>query len=241
MGTKRIQLVQCIVNRMGNFIMELLFPRFCVGCGYLGTYVCPLCETKLERVKKNRCYYCDKASPFGLTHPGCKKKDGIDGHLSLYLYTGLFKKILHESKYKGAYHILTTLLSFNKLHIWREILMWKQLFSPLVVSVPLHPNRLKQRGFNQSEIIAEKYTTMGLNKGNCLLRVDDTPHLANIKNKNTRKHQIRGAFKFEGEHVPPAVLLVDDVVTSGATLLECAKTLKQKGVQTVLTISLAKG
>lgn len=226
---------------MENHILELFFPRFCVGCGYLGTYVCHSCEEALERVKKNRCYYCDKAAPFGLTHPSCKKKDGIDGHLSLYLYTGLFKKILHESKYKGAYHVLTTLLSFNRPHIWREVLMWKQLFSPLVVSVPLHPNRLKQRGFNQSEIIVEKFATRGFNKGSFLLRVKDTPHLANMKDKDMRKHQIKGAFKFNGEYVPPAVMLVDDVVTSGATLIECAKTLKQKGVQTVLTISLAKG
>lgn len=222
--------------------MELFFPRFCVGCGYLGTYVCNSCETALERVKKNSCYYCDKASPFGLTHAGCKKKDGIDGHLSLYLYTGLFKKILHESKYKGAHQVLTTLLSFNELYKQREILIWKQLFSPLVVSVPLHTNRLKQRGFNQSEIIAEKYiTTGGFHKGDCLLRVGNTPHLANITDKNVRKHQIKGAFKFTGEYIPRSVMLVDDVITSGATLLECAKTLKQKGVQTVLTISLAKG
>lgn len=226
---------------MKSFIMELFFPRFCVGCGYLGTYVCHSCETALERVKKNSCYYCDKASPFGLTHPGCKKKDGIDGHLSLYLYTGLFKKILHESKYKGAHQVLTTLLSLNELCKQREILIWKQLFSPLVVSVPLHTNRLKQRGFNQSEIIAEKFTSAGFTIGSCLLRVGDTPHLANIKNKNTRKHQIRSAFKFKGEYIPRSVVLVDDVITSGATLLECAKTLKQKGVQTVLTISLAKG
>jgi len=226
---------------MGNHIMELFFPRFCVGCGYLGTYVCCSCEARLKRVKKNTCYYCDRAAPFGLTHPRCKQKEGIDGNLSLYIYTGLFKKILHDSKYKGAYNILKTLLSTNKRHKWREILTWKHLFSPLIMGVPLHINRLRQRGFNQSEIIVEKLAMMGFNKGRCLLRVNDTPHLASIKDKNMRKLQIKGAFKFNGEYIPPTVMLVDDVITSGATLAECAKTLKQKGVQTVLTISLAKG
>ncbi len=227
---------------MDSTLIELLFPRFCMGCGYLGTYVCGSCEEKMGKVKKTTCYYCEKLSPFGLTHPGCTRKNGIDGHISTYLYTGLFKKLLHESKYKGAYNILKTLLSLCGQHKWREILAWERLFSPLVVSVPLHPNRLKQRGFNQSEIIAEKYiTTTGLDKGRCLVRVGDTPHLANITDKNVRKHQIKGAFKFNGEHIPRSVVLVDDVITSGATLLECTKTLKLKGVQTVLTISLAKG
>jgi ComF family protein len=120
--------------------------------------------------------------------------------------------------------------------------MWKQLFSPIVMSVPLHTNRLNQRGFNQSEIIANKYATInGLGMSNHLLRVKDTPHMAKIIDRTIRKKQIKGAFRFCGDGVPQSVILVDDVVTSGATLSECTKTLKQNGVQTVLTISLAKG
>lgn len=226
---------------MENLIVELLFPRFCIGCGYLGTYICGSCEEKMEKVKRNTCYYCEKPSLFGLTHPGCERKNGIDGNLSIYLYSGLFKIALHESKYKGAFNILKTLLSLCEQQKWREILMWKQLFNPLIMSVPLHINRLKQRGFNQSEIIAKRYELANnLVRSDYLSRVKDTLHLARIADKNIRKQQIKGAFEFVGDHIPHSIILVDDVITSGATILECAKTLKQKGVQIVLTISLAK-
>lgn len=222
--------------------MELFFPRFCMGCGYLGSYLCDVCEDALGKIKKTTCYYCEAMSPLGLTHPGCKRRNGIDGHLSTYLYTGLFKKLLHESKYKGAYNILKTLLLFAEIHKWREINEWKKLFFPLIVSVPLHTNRLKQRGFNQSEIIADTHSKAnGLMRVSCLSRIADTLHLARMADKNIRRLHIRGAFEFIGGNIPRSVILVDDVITSGATISECTKILKQKGVQTVLTISLAKG
>lgn len=227
---------------MKNSLLELFFPRFCVGCGYIGVYVCKQCEGNLVRVKKNSCYYCEQPSFLGLTHPRCRRDRGIDGHLSVYLYTNLFKKLLHESKYKGSFIVLKSLISLLGREAFEDVGAWKRLFNPLITHVPLHENRLKQRGFNQAEIIAERYSYMNeIQSTNCLFRVLDTPHLANIKDMQERKKQIKNAFIFTGHSVPQSVIVVDDVVTTGATVLECAKVLKKEGVQTVLTISLAKG
>ena len=227
---------------MKNSLLELFFPRFCVGCGYLGAYVCHNCEKKLVRVEKNTCYYCERPSFLGFTHPGCKRSEGIDGSLSLYLYTGLFKRILHESKYKGAFIVLKALISISGQGIYDEVGYWKRIYNPLITYVPLNINRLKQRGFNQSKIIAEKYSRLNeIESIECLSRVLNTPHLANIKDKSERKRNIKNAFIFTGQTIPQSVILVDDVITTGATVLECAKVLKKEGVQTVLTISLAKG
>lgn len=221
-------------------LLELLFPRFCVGCGYVGTYICSSCELKMKRVKKTHCFYCDKSSLFGLTHPQCKHKNGIDAHLSLYLYGGLFKKLLQESKYKGAHVVLSTLLAFPQENILYNLNKWIGLFKPLIVSIPLHPQRIKERGFNQSEIIAKKYFS-GFIGTRIIDRTINTDHLANIGNKNKRRNHIRRAFTFIGNTIPKAVLLVDDVITSGSTMLECSKILKENGIQTVLAFSLAKG
>lgn len=229
-------------NYMRNSLLELFFPRFCIGCGYLGSYICDSCEKRLEKVKKITCFYCGKSSLFGLTHPGCKHKDGIDGYLSMYLYTGLFKKILHESKYKGSFAVLETLLSLSGQCRYEEVEIWKRLFNPCITPVPLNSERLRQRGFNQSEMIMEKYSAINdLEKIYCLSRINNTPHLAHIKDKAIRRKIIKGAFTYVGDTVPQTIIVVDDVITSGSTISECAKILKRKGVQTVLTISLAKG
>jgi len=223
-------------------ILELLFPRFCVGCGYVGTYVCPSCESKMKKIQTPCCFYCGKPSFLGLTHPNCRRREGIDGHLSLYLYDGIFKKALQESKYKGAYAVFATLLAFPQQNIFQYLDEWNSLFNPSIISVPLHPQRVRERGFNQSDIIVEQYfNNKRFLKASLLKRTINTDHLANIGDKNKRKQHIRSAFTFVGKNVPRAVLLVDDVMTSGSTVLECSKTLKKSGVQIVLAFSLAKG
>jgi len=227
---------------MGNPFINLLFPRFCIGCGYLGTYICPSCEKKIKKIHKEKCFYCNKPSFLGFTHPSCRQKEGIDGYISLYSYEGLFVKILQESKYKGAFVVLNTLLSYPQPALIQKLKKWGEIFNPFMISVPLHKQRLKERGFNQSEIIRSVYFgKTGLLSENLLERTINTPHLANIKDKNKRRRGVKGAFHFIGRNTPPAVLLVDDVITSGSTILECSRTLKKRGVQTVLAFSLAKG
>ncbi len=226
---------------MKNSLLELFFPRFCIGCGYVGAYICPTCEAAMKRTGRPRCFYCRKPSLLGMTHPSCKHKNGIDGFLSLYRYEGLFKKILQESKYRGAYTVLTSLLSFPQQSILQDTTKWRKLFNPHSVSVPLHPQRIRERGFNQSEIISTHYFDNMFPREPLLTRVINTEHLANIGDRTKRKKHIHGAFKYVGNKTPSTVIIVDDVVTSGSTILECCHTLKENGVQTVLAFSLARG
>ena len=227
---------------MGRSILDLLFPRFCLGCGYLGTYVCAHCEMGMKKINTPICFYCKKPSLLGLTHPRCRQQKGIDGFLSHYLYNGLFKKILQESKYKGAYSVLQSLLEFPKPNLSHILNKWNDIYSPYVISVPLHPKRIRERGFNQSDIIAKKYFNSNmLAQTHFLQRTINTDHLANIGNKNKRKQHIRDAFVCDKKYIPKHIILVDDVITSGATIIECSKVLKERGAQTVLAFSLAEG
>lgn len=196
----------------------------------------------MKKIKQPCCFYCDRPSFLGFTHPGCKRKNGIDGYVSTYLYNGLFVKLLQESKYKGAHIVLKTLISFSQQKVMHDIYEWQRLLSPTIMSVPLHSQRLKERGFNQSDLIVDNYFQSGdFPRKNLLERIINTDHLANMGNKSKRKSHIRGAFAFKGKYIPKTILLVDDVITSGSTVLECSRILKENGVQTVLAFSLAKG
>lgn len=220
--------------------LDLFFPRFCIGCGFVGEYLCPSCEGGMKHITKTTCLYCGRPSLLGLTHPSCKKDEGIDGHLSIYAYEGLFQTILVESKYKGAYKTLLSLLAYPHEAAWHLLQIWNTLFSPIALPVPLHPQRMKERGFNQSELIQSAYCG-SLPSKTLLRRVRNTVHLANIQNGAGRRSHIRNAFEYVGDTVPHAALLIDDVTTSHSTLSECARTLKRAGVRTVLAFSLAKG
>lgn len=225
---------------MKNSLIETFFPRFCLGCGYLGVYICPTCEEKMKKISEDSCFYCNKPSLFGLTHPRCKKAEGLDGHTSIYFYGGVFKRVLHESKYKSAHQALKTLLSFPQKTAVRNIGKWNDLYNPTMTHVPLHPQRYRERGFNQSELIMNTLFPESI-KMPLLNRVVNTPHLALIDNKNERKKQIRGAFRCNKKTLPKTIIIIDDVITSGSTILECVRELKENGVQTVLAFSLAKG
>jgi len=109
--------------------------------------------------------------------------------------------------------------------------------------IPLHKRRLRWRGFNQAEKIA-KILSDKLNiplVNNKLIRIKYNQPQAKI-NSQKRKNNIIGCFQYNGESLEEKnIILVDDVVTSGSTLNECAKVLKEKGAQEVWGICVARG
>ena len=150
--------------------------------------------------------------------------------------------MLHEVKYKGSHLILKEVLSYPSQYRERNVGRLINLFKPEIISVPLHPQRFNERGFNQSDMVADLLLmARNIKRRELLIRTINTKHLANISEKRERKKCIRGAFTYVGKTVPDTVLIVDDVVTTGSTLLECASTLKKIGVRVVLAVSLAKG
>jgi len=218
----------------------LLFPQFCIGCGFLGDYICASCFNGLPPTKNNICVYCKKGASLGFTHISCEKKWGIDGFVSAYEYGSLFKKILIQSKYRHAHRLLTNVVNRAPHAFFKTIWRWKELCSPIMVAVPLHQQRERERGFNQSRMISNHIErVMGITKEKLLVRIKNTTHLANIQDQHKRKTIIKNSFKYIGTTPPKTIILVDDVFTSGATMGECAKTLKKIGVKTVLAVSLA--
>lgn len=223
--------------------MDLLFPKICLGCGYLGCYICPHCQKKLIYLATDRCLYCARKSLYGLTHPGCTRPNGVDGVMAIFHYNDFLKKIIKDIKY----HLATAVWSELTLNIFPEALLklafYKGQSNNLVIQpIPLHERRLRSRGFNQARLIADffqKYICCP--QSQILIRIKETPSQAMSENNKERFQNVRGAFSVDGIIEGKKIILVDDVVTSGATVKEAVKVLKKAGVKTVFILALARG
>ena len=137
-------------------ILDILFPKFCLGCHRLGTYICPQCEKKLAYIHHDICIYCQRPSYLGYTHLFCRKKNGVDGCLSLFHYNNFMKKIIKNVKYRFATKIFTELFTLIHPERLRKLTIYKNL-SPILTPIPLHPQRLRERGFNQAALLCDYF------------------------------------------------------------------------------------
>lgn len=227
------------------FLKDLFFPKACLGCGYLGSYICLDCRQNLRPTEKDRCFYCQKSSLFGLTHPSCSTRLTIDGCLSLFYYEGLMKKIIKNIKYQLVTEAFNELLMTIAPLAVDKLGPYKKLVNGFALQpIPLHPHRFGQRGFNQAQMIAEFFgKILALPLTDFLERKKQTPPLAQLRGRRQRYLKIRGAFAIKDKNniLGKRIILVDDVVTSGSTVKEAAAVLKQVGAKKVLVLTVARG
>lgn len=228
-------------------LTDLLFPKVCLGCGFLGCYVCLSCEKKLTPVTINTCLYCGKPSYLGFTHPSCKNTLGIDGVLSMFRYNLVLQKIIKNIKYKGVYDAFHELFySIPEVAILKFYRFKRLYTNAFLQPIPLYKTKMKSRGFNQSVFIANFFQSLfEYKKVDLLIRSKETRAQAQIKDRQSRYINMRDAFSVpEKENIPSdirTIILVDDVVTTGSTVKEAAQTLKNMGIKNVFVYSFARG
>ena len=222
-------------------LLELVFPKKCVGCGKWGGYVCRDCDVGIWE-EEQICPVCRRASRYGLRHKYCNKPLTMEGLTCLWAYEGIAKKLIKQAKYKYYYDYLNELMGEVG---GREELFYLNKFldsKPIVVPVPLHPKRQRERGFNQAEVIALSLASrhkLSLNS-HLLQRVRDTGRQVE-RSREERLKAMSDAFKINPNfQISNSVLLVDDVWTTGATMSEAAKVLKQARVKVVWGWVLAR-
>ncbi|OGG05570.1 hypothetical protein A2872_00210 [Candidatus Gottesmanbacteria bacterium RIFCSPHIGHO2_01_FULL_42_12] len=180
------------------------------------------------------CPVCGRASWEGLTHPRCRTKYQLDGLYTIYRYKGQVRRILSQAKFNP--------FTFSNY----EVLMENKIVFPkwcqgALVPIPLHPIKLRLRGFNQAEIIAKILgKKLGLPVVTNILKRKIYTRPQKKLNKKERLENIVQAFTV----CKPApklntIILVDDIWTTGATLRVCGKLLKITGVKTVFAVTLA--
>lgn len=224
------------------FIIDLLFPKLCLGCGYAGIYLCPSCLKKLEPIKEDVCLYCKKASVFGLTHINCKNKLNADGLVTIYHYNPILKKIIKNIKYRLATEVWGDFCKSISPGTIDKLGLYKSLSGNFVIQpIPLSKIKYNERGFNQAKFISIYFQKiLHFPIVDLLIRGKELSSQAQLKNKKTRYLNTKGVFT--SLQCPYSnIILIDDVVTSGSTVAEAAKTLKMAGAKKVYVLALAKG
>lgn len=138
-------------------VVDLLFPRRCVGCGKSGTYFCALCRERLPRVHSQICPMCGKDAIGGVAHAKCRKPLGMDGLVSVFAYRGVMQRLIKKFKFRLVSDLAETMarLMLDGLRHDETVAFWqRERFG--IMPVPLHPMRLRWRGFNQAEELGRR-------------------------------------------------------------------------------------
>ncbi len=219
-------------------MLELLFPPRCIDCRQVGAWLCDECLGQIAYVESPLCIRCGNAV---VTHGLCARCRTtplqIDRIRSAVYFEGVLREAMHRFKY-GQLTALARPLG--------DLLVtyWKQHPMPIdvIVPVPLHTIRLRERGYNQAALLAREMARQaGLAVDErTLLRQRSTAPQVEL-DVEQRKENVHGAFRcssdaLAGKHV----LLIDDVCTTGATLEACAVAVQGGGAHTVWALTLAR-
>jgi ComF family protein len=219
--------------------LDLFFPQSCVGCGKEGDVLCRNCTKSFPRIVPPVCPKCGKPQPSGIICPKCVGwQNNIDGIRSPFKFEGVVREAIHQFKYKNIRCFTSPLAA-----LLDEYLKKYPLSVQVIVPVPLHSKRLRERGYNQSDLLAHelsKLINLPVNI-NCLKRIKYHLPQARTKSLEERLNNVNQAFTcISTEMQKTNVLLIDDVSTSGATLDACAQALKMAGASSVWGLTLAR-
>lgn len=236
-GSIKAALIRCFFGDEMS-IIDIFFPRKCFGCGTSGFYLCPGCVRK-AKLPKLTCPKCNGLSPDGVVHIRCRESSfGLNGRISLWRHSGCVRKAITGMKYKFALEIAKELAEYAAKELEKKKLYFPK--NSVLVPIPLYWHRKNWRGFNQSEevgkLIAEKLG-WGFDKGLLARKASKKPQ-ASLK-REKRKVNIKGVFsliKPLNKNMP--IILFDDVWTTGSTVKEAAKILKEGGAKRVNCLTL---
>ena len=227
------------LTKLKGIALNLLFPQWCVGCGKEGDFICYSCRRSLPRIMPPLCPRCGRPQASGILCPGCVGWQAeIDGIRSPFRFDGVMRQAIYQLKYRNLRALVVPLAKL--LH---DYLGTNPMPGEAVVPVPLHQKRLRERGYNQSSLLARelgKLINLPVVDG-CLIRLRHAPPQARTSTVDERRSNVAGAFTCRDQRLQDKqVLLVDDVSTSGATLDACAGALKAAGATSVWGLVLAR-
>ena len=219
-------------------LVDLLFPPRCVGCRQVGTWLCAQCLEQIPRVEPPFCTRCGNQVTNDNLCLRCQTSPlQIDCIRSVVYFEGVLREAIHLLKYRGRTVLAKTLGSLMATY-W----MQHPVECDIVVPVPLHASRLRERGYNQAALLAGEMARQAglILDEHALVRQRSTAPQVNLDAKQ-RKENVHAAFQCAGDALDGKhVLLIDDVCTTGATLQACAIALYQKGACGVRALTLAR-
>lgn len=230
-----------MINKARNFFLNIFFPKFCFLCKREGDYFCEDCKATLE---------------ISGIHQKEKTRYLSDLYFACDYKKPIIKRLIQNFKYEPFVKELSRPLSSLIMAHFQLADSGPNFKDFILIPVPLEKKRLKWRGFNQAEEIAKELSiSMGIPLlKDCLFKTKETPPQMELTAEE-RKENLKEAFVVNNkyliknhEEIPlgfyaagKKILLVDDVYTTGATMEECARVLKQTGAKEIQGIVIARG
>jgi competence protein ComFC len=212
-------------------IFSVIFPERCLGCGESGTAFCAKCVRNCPAALRESAAWIFPV--YDYRHPLIKR--------SLWLFKYKGKRGLAQIFAPAIYEKMQEELS--------ELVPMENFHDPMLVPVPLSASRRRLRGYNQSELLClELLKINSLRRGvdlafarNILVKPKDTEHQARIKDKRARLQNMRGTFALRDADAVRGrnIILVDDILTTGATLSEARRVLRSGGARKVIAFTVA--
>jgi competence protein ComFC len=229
-------------------LSSLFYPPLCVVClsdvgGH--EYLCESCRSRAPRITPPFCAKCSEPFSGAITQTfscaNCEHRTlHFDSAVAAYRSRGLVRKLVHEFKYRHQRHLRHPLAEWLGETMNDPRLSGRQF--DMIVPVPLHPARERERGFNQATLLAEllaRQVAVPLRTVLDRIRYTTTQ---TVHDRAQRMENLRDAFRLrKNTNVRELrVLLIDDVLTTGSTLSECARVLKEAGALSVHAATAAR-
>ncbi len=213
-------------------LLGYISPVECSQCTRPGKSVCDDCWQKLVPQRTPACFWCNSLTPEGKTCVRCARRTHIQGTTIPFRLDGVVKVSVYGLKYDGDREVARLFADKLCSHLPRQAF-------DAVCYVPATGRSQRKRGYNQAKLLAKeiaKITHLPLDSA--LLRLTHTDQIG--LNRAQRLSSVKGNFIARGSYAGKRLLLVDDVVTTGATLNECAYTLKIAGAKSIWAVAVAK-
>lgn len=219
-------------RNLADALKNLVFPPVCVNCKKVGSLLCADCYGRIQWLEEPVCAQCGRvvSKPHTVCHVCRQRPLPLSKIRAAAQFSDPIPNIIHNMKYNG-YHALAEPLAEMMATTWTQ---W-QFDIDLVLPIPLHPDRLKKRGYNQSALLT-KHMCRQLDipyELKALSRTRHTPPQVGLNAKDRLKN-VQGAFTAVSSKVTGKnILLIDDVCTTGATMASAAEALLAAGAKSV--------
>lgn len=226
------------IKEIISAISDIFYPRLCIRCGKAlnsgERYLCTSCIANIPRTNFHK-------NSHNLTEDTFSGNAHADRAFSWFYFTrnSSYNNLIYDLKYKGNADLARYLGKLYAAELFSDGIT---MDFDIIIPVPLHKKRLKSRGYNQSQMIAEgiKDITGGEIFTNILFRCENTESQTR-KQRFERWENIKDAFSanFFKEYANKKIVLIDDVTTTGATIAACIKTLRACGYNNISVLTLA--
>jgi competence protein ComFC len=228
--------------------ISLLYPPTCSICREhvrAGEYLCNGCEAKIVRIVPPFCETCSE--PFegsintAFSCANCAHRTiHFETAVAAYRGRGIVRDVIHEFKYRGQIHLRHLVAHWLRAALDDERLRNQQF--DIIVPVPLHPARQRERRFNQARLLADLLSAQSSISCSGLLKRVRYTTTQTALDRSERMENLHNAFRLRknADVRGLRVLLIDDVLTTGSTLSECARVLKRAGAKSVHAATAAR-